>query len=230
MSPRDLKFSAVLVICCLIGTKASADQPANNGSVSAKFKWVELFNGQDLKGWKANMKPVSFSVVDGAIKAHGKNGMSHLFYVGDDDQDDKFINFELEAEVRGEPNSNSGIFFHTNRELRKKKYLNKGYEVQLNSTAKEKRKTGSLYAIVDLPKSPVDETKWFTIRIKVDRKRIQSWINNKRVLDYTEPPKPQRPGSRSKRLIDPKGGAIALQAHDPGSVFYFRSIRIRELP
>ena len=196
----------------------------------SKTKWVELFNGKDLKGWKANTKPISFSVVDGMLKAHGKRGMSHLFYVGDDNQDDVFVNFELEAEVRADPNSNSGIFFHTNRELRKGKYLNKGYEVQLNSTAREKRKTGSLYAIVDLDKSPVDETKLFQVRIKVEGKRIQTWLNNKKVLDYTEPAKPNRPASRAKRLIDPKGGAIALQAHDPGSVFYFKRIRIRNLP
>lgn len=175
------------------------------------------------------MKPESFSVVDGLLKVHGRNGMSHLFYVGDDQKDDAFVNFEFEAEVRAEPNSNSGIFFHTDRELRNRKYLNKGYEVQLNSTAKEKRKTGSLYAVIDLAKSPVDETKWFTLRFKVDGKQIAVWLNDKKVNDYTEPPNPDRPASRAKRLIDPKGGAIAIQAHDPGSIFYFRKVRIRKL-
>lgn len=191
--------------------------------------WIDLFNGRDLTGWQANLKPESFSVVDGLLKVHGLNGMSHLFFVGDDKKDDAFVNFEFEAEVRAEPNSNSGIFFHTDRELRNKKYLNKGYEVQLNSTAKEKRKTGSLCAVVDLAKSPVDETKWFTLRFKVDGKHIEVWLNGKKVNDYTEPPNPERPASRAKRLIDPKGGAIAIQVHDPGSVFYFRSIRIRKL-
>jgi len=50
------------------------------------------------------------------------------------------------------------------------------------------------------------------------------------VVDYTEPTEPQREPSRAKRLIDPEGGAIALQAHDPGSVFYFKKIRVVELP
>ena len=98
--------------------------------------WVSLFNGRDLTGWTANTRPRSFSVVDGLMKVHGRNGMAHLFYTGDDDQDDTFVDFEFEAEVRAEPNSNSGIFFHTDRKLRNKKYLHKGYEVQLNSTAK----------------------------------------------------------------------------------------------
>jgi putative membrane-bound dehydrogenase-like protein len=192
--------------------------------------WTSLFNGRDLTGWQANLKPESFIVEGGLLKAHGLNGMSHLFYVGDDDKDDAFVNFEFEAEVRAEPNSNSGIFFHTDRELRNGKYLNKGYEVQLNSTAKEKRKTGSLYAVVDLAESPVDETKWFTLRFKVDGRHIEVWLEGKKVTDYVEPENPDRPASRAKRLIDPNGGAIAIQAHDPDSVFYFRSLRIRRLP
>lgn len=191
--------------------------------------WQVLFDGKDLTGWKANMRPASFSVNDGILKAHGKHGMSHLFYVGDGDSPVRFRDFELEAEVRAEPDSNSGIFFHTGYELRKKKYLNKGYELQLNSTAKEKRKTGSLYAVVDLDSSPVDETKWFRIRLRVKGKQISAWINDLKVLDYTEPPNPARGPGREKRLLDPNGGAIALQAHDPKSVFYFRAIRIRRL-
>ena len=83
--------------------------------------------------------------------------------------------------ARSEPNSNSGIFFHTNRELRKGKYLNKGYEVQLNSSQKENRKTGSLYGVVDLDTSPADETKWFEVRFRVERTRIQVFVEGKQI-------------------------------------------------
>ena len=191
--------------------------------------WRDLFNGKDLTGWEANVRPESFVVEDGLLKVHGRNGMSHLFYVGDEGRDVAFKDFELTAVVRSEPNSNSGIFFHTDRELRKGKYLNKGYEVQLNSSKKEKRKTGSLYAIVDLDASPADETEWFEIRFRVKGKRIQVFVDGKQVVDYTEPENPDRPASRAKRLIDPNGGALAIQAHDPNSIFYFKQIRIREL-
>ena len=226
---KTLTFTQTRDLFAYLGNAKQVPLPADE-AVPAEKKWIELFNGRDLTGWQANVKPKSFSVVDGLLKVHGRNGMSHLFYVGDDKKDDAFVNFEFEAEVRAERNSNSGIFFHTDRQLRNRKYLNKGYEVQLNSTAKEKRKTGSLYAVVDLAKSPVDETKWFTLRFKVDGKHIEVWLNDKKVNDYTEPPNPDRPASRAKRLIDAKGGAIAIQAHDPGSVFYFRSMRVRKLP
>lgn len=195
----------------------------------ASDDWLELFNGKDLGGWQANMHPESFSVEDGLLKAHGRQGMSHLFYVGEHGKDVRFKNFELVVVARSEPNSNSGIFFHTNRELRKRKYLNTGYELQLNSSKREKRKTGSLYAIVDLKESAADETKWFETQLRVEGKRIQVFIDGKKVVDYTEPDAPKREASRAKRLISPQGGSIALQAHDPKSVFYFKEIRIRKL-
>ncbi|MEM7474863.1 MAG: DUF1080 domain-containing protein [Planctomycetota bacterium] len=230
--PRILVLNtaiALLLSSLAFATRLTADDSASDEKKTRETKWKELFNEKDLDGWQANMKPESFSVENGLLKAHGKEGMSHLFYVGDKGKDVVFKSFELWATCRSEPNSNSGIFFHTSRELRKKKYLNRGYEVQLNSSKREKRKTGSLYAIVDLPTSPADETKWFELRFRVEGKRIQVWVDDVQVVDYTEPANPDRPASRAGRLINPEGGAIALQAHDPGSIFYFKSIRVREI-
>jgi hypothetical protein len=194
--------------------------------------WQSLFNGRDLTGWRANVMPEAFKVVGGAIRANAPRPSSHLFYVGDLKEGFvRFKNFELEVIARSEPNANSGIFFHTDCSVSNaQNHLAKGYEVQLNSTEKEKRKTGSLYAVVDLDKSPVDESKWFTTRIKVQDKRIQVFLNDRQVIDYTEPSNPERPPNRRGRLLDPDGGAIALQGHDPGSVFYFKEIRLRNLP
>ncbi len=215
-------FVAV-VLSCLVGQVVCA----------AEAPWISLFNGKDLTGWKANLQPDSFKVVDGAIRAQSTKDRVHLFYVGaeKDGKAARFKNFELKATVRGEPNANSGIFFHTDTSVRDvKNHLAKGYEVQLNSSEKEKRKTGSLYAIVDLDKSPVDESKWFNVYIRVEGKRILVKINDKVTVDYTEPEKPERPPERKERLLDPQGGAIALQAHDPQSVFYFKDIQVRKLP
>jgi len=195
--------------------------------------WIALFDGQTLTGWRANREPDSFTVVDGAIRAQAVGqGSSHLFYVGDHEEGfEPFVNFELQVECRGEAGANSGIFFHTDLVERDPKghYLANGYEVQLNSSEKEKRKTGSLYAIVDLDTSPVDEADWFTITTRVEGKRIQVLIGEQQVIDYTEPDHVERPVARAGRLIRADGGAIALQGHDPRSVFYFRSVRIRPL-
>ena len=194
--------------------------------------WQSLFNGKDLTGWRANVMPESFTVVDGAIRVNATRESAHLFYVGDlKDGFVRFTNFEIEATCRSEPESNSGIFIHTDMTTRDKAlHLARGYEIQLNSQTREKRKTGSLYAVVDLDKSPVDESQWFRVRVTVRDKRITIHINDQQVVDYTEPPGVQRPPERAGRLLDPQGGAIALQAHDPKSVFYFKDIRIKRLP
>lgn len=201
-------------------------------SLSAE-DWQPLFNGRDLSGWRANNDPESFTVENGLLRCHAPGTYkAHLFYVGDRlDGFVSFTNFELEATARAEPNSNGGIFVHTDMSMRDKaKHLAKGYEVQLNSSPKEKRKTGSLYAIVDVDVSPVDETQWFKISIVVNGKRITAAINGQQVLDYTEPENVTRPPERAQRLFDPAGGAIALQAHDPGSTWYFKDIRVKRLP
>ena len=202
-------------------------------SVLPADDWLPLFNGKDLSGWRANNDPDSFTVQDGILRCHALGQFkAHLFYVGNRSEGfESFKNFELEATVRAEPNSNGGIFVHTDMSTRDAaKHLAKGYEVQLNSSAKEKQKTGSLYAVVPVDTSPVDETQWFKIRIVVQGKRITAAINGQQVLDYTEPENVQRPPERAGRLFDPAGGAIALQAHDPGSVWYFKDIRVKRLP
>jgi hypothetical protein len=200
-------------------------------SAQAADGWRELFNGKDLTGWKANVFPDSWSVVDGTIRAHATKESSHLFYVGDGREEFvRFKNFELEVVARAEGSANSGIFIHTDLAVSNaKNHLADGYEIQLNSTEKEKRKTGSLYAVVDLATSPVDESKWFTTKITVKDRHITIQINGQTTVDYTEPENVQRPPDRKGRVLNPLGGAIALQGHDPTSVFYFKSVRIRTL-
>lgn len=211
-----------MLLCLLLTTSAWAADG-----------WQTLFNGKDLTGWRANFYPDSWSVVDGAIRAHATKASSHLFYVGDQPEGRfvSFTNFVLELSARSEPEANSGVFFHTDYKApNAAHHLATGYEVQLNSTAKEKRKTGSLYAVVDLPTSPVDETQWFRVRITVQGKHIVVQLNERTVVDYTEPANVQRPPERAGRKLNPAGGAIALQGHDPESIFYFKDIRIKRLP
>ena len=213
----------ILTLFCIL---LSATAWADDG-------WQNLFNGKDLTGWRANFYPDSWSVVDGTIRAHATAESSHLFYVGDKPNGEfvPFTNFVLELSARSEGSSNSGVFFHTGYQApNAKHHLADGYEVQLNSTEKEKRKTGSLYAVVDLPQSPVDESQWFRVRITVQGKHITVQLNDKTVVDYTEPENVERPPERAGRKLNPAGGAIALQGHDPSSTFYFKDIRIKRLP
>lgn len=65
-------------------------------SVAAADDWISIFDGKSLAGWKANERPGSWAVEDGAIVTRGER--SHLFYAGKV-ANHNFKNFVFEAEV-----------------------------------------------------------------------------------------------------------------------------------
>ncbi len=201
--------------------------------------WISLFDGKSLDGWKASENKDTFSVKDGMIVAHGAR--SHLFYVGPV-HDANFTNFELRAQVMTEPKANSGIYFHT--AYQETGWPDKGFEVQINNTHSDWKKTGSLYNVVDVrigskpgppSKAIVDfntplaqDNKWFTEYVKVQGRHILIKVDDKVAVEWTQPADwkgaPDMPGRKLS------SGTIALQGHDPGSIVYFKSIQIRPLP
>ena len=213
-------------------------------------EWVDLFDGRSLAGWTYVGTPGAATIDEGALRLQstgpGKQA-GHLLFVGPDpSQPRRFENFELEVVSRGREPSNSGVFVHTTPAVRNKwGHLADGYEVQLNNVPEEKNKTGSLYAIEQVAASPVDESDWFVMRVVVRGDTIEVFVQpldgaagqggddqvGEPLVRYTEPPdaKSQRPKNRKGRVLRPGGGLIALQAHDPGSVWWFRSVRVREL-
>ena len=103
--------------------------------------------------------------------------------------------------------------------------LKKGYEAQVCDTYPDKRKTGSLVDVRDLDASPVKDGEWFEFGIAVNGKRITVTVNGAPVVEYEEPPSPERKKGRERRLLS--HGQIALQAHDPKSMVLYKNIRIR---
>ena len=99
-------FKSILILLCSVFFFASCQ--------NKEAEWTELFNGKDLSGWTANEHPGSFKVENSLLVANGP--ISHLFYTGDFKKG-VFRNFELKAIVKTEPNSNSGIVFHTQEQL-----------------------------------------------------------------------------------------------------------------
>lgn len=183
-------------------------------------EWQQLFDGGTLAGWEAADHPESFRVEDGAIAAGG-GPMAHLFYVGPVGGHD-FTDFELKMDVRAVPGSNGGVFFHTEPQPGS---LKKGYEAQVCDTYPDKRKTGSLVDVRDLDAAPVRDGEWFEYGVSVSGKRITVSVNGAPVVEYDEPPAPERKKGRERRLLS--HGQIALQAHDPKSMVYYKNIRIR---
>ena len=184
--------------------------------------WVSLFDGKSLKDWKVGENASTFSVENGAIKVNGP--VAHLFYEGTY-QEHNFKNFEFKADVMTLPGSNSGLYFHT--KYQEGGWPNEGFEVQVNNSHGDWKRTGSLYDIVDVKENYAKDNEWFTEHIIVKDKRIIVKVNDKTVVDYTEPDNVQRPADMSQRVIS--GGTFALQGHDPKSKVYFKNILVKPL-
>jgi Domain of Unknown Function (DUF1080) len=184
--------------------------------------WISLFDGKTLNGWKVGANATAFTIENGAIAVNGD--VAHLFYDGPVQQH-LFKNFELNVDVMTMPGSNSGIYFHT--AFQESNWPNKGYEVQVNNTHTDWRRTGSLYAIQDVKEVYAKDGEWFTEHITVKGKRITVHINNKQVVDYTEPDNVQREESMKERLLSQ--GTFALQGHDPKSKVLFKNIKVKVL-
>ena len=191
----------VAVSMCGIAYAAEADADG----------WVSLFNGTDLTGWKAS-ESGDFKVEDGVLVVRGKR--AHLF------TEKEFKNFEFSADIMTEPGSNSGLFFHTKYE---ETWPSAGYESQVNVTHGDPVKTGSIYNVVKLYKTPAKDNEWWTQTITVKGKNVVVKVNGEVVLDFTEPE-----GVTGTRKLGE--GSFAIQAHDPKSVVKYKNIKVKALP
>ena len=208
---KILKFSvlALFIAGCASAPKQSSDE------------WISLFDGKSLDGWKASENPSTFSVEDGKIVVNGER--AHLFYDGPV-QNHNFKNFEFKAQVMTTPGSNSGIYFHT--EYQEEGWPSKGYEVQVNNSQTDWRRTGSLYGIEDVKEVVVKDNEWYTEEIIVKGKHVIIKVNGKTLVDYTEPDNLE--ADRGGRRIS--SGTFALQGHDPKSKVYYKDIMVKPLP
>lgn len=185
--------------------------------------WIPLFDGKSLESWKVGENAGTFRVDSGMIIVNGNT--AHLFYEGEVHHH-QFRNFEFKADVLTRPGSNSGIYFHT--QFQQRSWPAKGYEVQVNNSHTDWRRTGSLYGISDVKEVYVKDNEWYTESIKVQGKQVTIKINDRVVVDYTEPDNVVKERGRdSGRVLS--SGTFALQGHDPASKVYFKNILVRPL-
>lgn len=208
------KFAIPLL---LIGTLLTSFHSRNGDG------WISLFDGKSLSGWQAGKNAETFHVDSGAIIVHGNT--SHLYYMGPILNHD-FKNFEFSARVMTLPHANSGIYIHSR--YQEAGFPDYGYEVQVNNSHSDEIRSGSLYDVVNVLERYVGDYTWYTQYIKVQNKHIIIKINDTVVVDYTEPEHPLR-DTASHPFRTLTHGTFALQGHDPGSVVYFKDIKVRPL-
>ena len=208
--PNIIKYlfsfgAAVLVVISLSALQKKAP----------KKGWISLFDGKSLDGWKVGENAETFKVENGAIVVFGKR--AHLFYMGPV-QDHTFKNFEYKAKVMTTPGSNSGMYIHT--AYQEDGWPSQGYEIQVNNSHTDWRRTGSVYGIQDVKEAPAKDNKWFTQQITVQGNKITVKVDDKIINEYTVPAEGGKLSS----------GTFALQGHDPKSKVYYKDIMVKPLP
>ena len=180
----------------LAGAAFAATPPNTLTPAETSAGWRLLFDGKSLEDWRANETPGTFSVKDGEIVVHGAR--SHLFYVGPV-QNHEFKNFEFTAEVLTFPHANSGVYFHT--AWQESGWPEKGYEIQVNNSHSDPKRTAGVYGIKDNLESVAKDGTWFTLTIRVEGRHIVTKVDGKVIEDYTQEEKPERPKNFAGRLI-----------------------------
>jgi hypothetical protein len=181
--------------------------------------FVSLCDGKTFDGWKSSTDhPDTWKIEDGAFVTRGQT--AHLFYMGDLAP---FTNFDLKVDVMSDPGANGGIYFHT--KYQEKSFPKFGFECQVDNTHSDWKKTGSLYDVVNIAKSPAQDNKWWTQEVIVQGRKVTVKIDGQTIFEYTEPAGAQ-PGDYTRKL---SYGTFALQAHDPKSIVRYKNIRVKRL-
>lgn len=175
-------------------------------------KWIDLFNGKDLTGWK-HIGKGSFAVEDGALVTQA--GMGLLYYEARSFRD---YTIEVEWKVTNKCN-NSGIFVRFPEKPENTGYaVTHGYEIQIDDCDKKglKVQTGSAYdqfAATKIASKPAGE--WNKYQITIVGQHYTVVLNGEKVNEFD-----------GIRGIE---GYIGLQNHDPISRVSFRRVRVKEI-
>ena len=222
------RFTTLLLVLGLLVTASTAT--ANQPTAAMKADgWVSIFDGRTLEGWKNNEPYEGFRVEDGVIVSFGPR--NHLYFMGNDELPGRLNNFELKLDVMSNNDGNSGVFVLS--QWQEGAWPTSGFEVQINNSHRDPRKTGSLWSFVDILEAPHADDEWFNMHIICRGREIEVRINDKVLYAYVcqtqdGTPQPEPITTRNKRIS--QSGYIALQQHHDGSIVEFRNIFVKKLP
>lgn len=179
--------------------------------------WEPLFNGKNLDGWTI-FGTEKWSVDNGTIL--GETGP---------DNDDGFLktiktykDFHAFLRFKCETDTNSGFFFHTFLEddISKIKFIQVEIDNQFGDHTAGLHGDGVSWIVWPAPENEfvLKPFEWNDLMVKVEGKRIRTWLNGVAMIDFTYP----RPGVSD--------GIIALQIHPGGNTrIRFKDLWIKDL-
>ncbi len=199
--------------------------------------FVPLFNGVDLKGWHISEvnhhgNSRGWTVENGVILAtQDKTGNGGILLT-----DRKYRNFEISLEIKPDWGCDGGLFLRSNE---------KGEAYQVMIDYLDQGRVGGIYGegLTDLSQAGAGDLsgdgwekswrkgEWNALRARIegDVPHIQVWINEMKLVDWTD--------SANHAVGGAVEGMIALQMHfsnsrtprwAPGGFHRFRNIAIRE--
>lgn len=185
----------------------------------------QLFNGADMSGWR-HVGRGEFTVEDGALKTSG--GMGLLVFDGKE-----IGNAVLRVVYKPDtPESNAGVFIRVPEKPHDPWFaVHRGYEVQIEDTADEFHRTGSIYSLSPAAEFPASEDGWNTMEIALDGQVTRISVNGRVVneFDGTQEVPERKRWFEPQRGPRPDSGYIGLQNHDEKSVVCFREVSVRPL-
>ncbi len=212
---------AVGLLGFVIAGVARADDP----------KWIELFDGKSLDGWKIEGGTATYHVEHGKIVGRTVAGSPNTFLCKGD-----YGDFVLEAEVKCDPQLNSGIQVRSkvyqadDPDPKKRERAGVVYGPQVEIARKSTGTAGRVYdegrrgawlcEINEAAKSAFNDKGWNRYRIVVQGNRYRTWLNGVECVDFRD--------DADER------GFIGLQVHaiPKGEGPYdvrWRNVRLREL-
>ena len=218
----------IITLLLAIGILASAQTVvAQLTDEMRQAGWVSIFNGENLDGWKHNEPYEGFRVFDRSILSFGPR--NHLYFMGNDELPGRLNNFELKLDVMANNDGNSGVFVLS--QWQEETWPTTGFEVQVNNSHGDPRKTGSLWSFVDILEAPHGDDEWFNMHIIVRGRELEVRINGESLYRFVcqqRGPVPDVITDQNRRIS--QTGYIALQAHHPGSYVRYKNIFVRRLP
>lgn len=234
----------------------SGEAPEPNTLTEAEQEagWQLLFDGESFEGWRGlgrdDIPEGHWVIEDGTIRKVASGEVptaedGQPMEGGDIMTEDTYRDFELSFEWKTSEVGNSGIKYNVSESLSTEHdppYAALGFEYQLLDDERHpdnelaSHRAGALYDLI-----PPDENKtlrpvgeWNQARIVFDGNRGEHWLNGEMVVEYDLESARFDSLFAASKYADTEGfrtrrdGHIILQDHTDD--FWFRNIKIRELP
>lgn len=193
--------------------------------VNAQGKTVNLFNGKNLKGWKALNGFAKYEVIDNAIVGTSTKGSPSTYL----STQKEYTNFILEYDINIDYTLNGGVQIRTHYDPSKVKGAVYGSQVEADASERgwsggiyDQSRNGWRYPVEYNPeaKSAWKDNTWNTVKVIASGHRIATWINGVNIANLVEE--------------NVETGFISLQVHSAGGdkigkKTRWRNIKITEI-